>query len=458
MPRSILVVPAAMAVALLAPAAAHAATVSLSGGVLTYTAAPGEENNLSLSVQAPGFCTVRPDPCFLVSEGSGVAITNSTATVCTARESASEVECDIPASAVVDLGDANDTLFDWAGPSTVDGGTGDDGLDGNAGDDTLRGGAGADTLLGEAGNDLLDGGEGDDALEGFGVNSADTGNDTSGRDVYLGGGGTDLVDYTRRTDALSIDLDGVGDDGAPGEADMVGADIERIYGGSGGDTLVGNAAANWLYGYGGNDILRGAAGDDILKGGDGADQLFGEDGGDALEGEAGDDRLDGGPGVDAFDGDGGFSGADTIFARDGAAETINCGTGTDRAFVDTSDMTLGFGDRSCERIDHGTVTRTAPTLSALAVRPSSRGRLTIRFRLSERATVTIRLQRQVGRRHQTVRGQLRHRGRAGLNTVRFSGRLAGRRLPAGRYRLVIAARDAAGEQGRVLRLAVRLRP
>lgn len=449
---------AAMAVALLAPAAAHAATISHSGGVLTYTAAPGEENNLSLSVQAPGFCTVRSDPCFLVSEGSGVTITSATAGVCTARESASEVECDVPASAVVDLGDGNDTVFDWAGPSTVDGGTGDDGLDGNAGNDTLRGGAGADTLLGEAGDDLLEGGDGDDALEGFGVNSSDTENDTSGRDVYLGGGGTDLVDYTSRTDALSIDLDGVGDDGAPGEADTVGADIERIYGGSGDDTLTGNAAVNWLYGYGGDDILRGGAGDDILKGGNGADGLFGEDGGDGLEGEDGGDRLDGGLGVDAFDGDGGFSGADTILARDGTAETINCGAGTDSAIVDPSDMTLGFGDRSCERVDRGTVARTAPVLSALAARAASRGRLTIRFRLSERATVTIRLQRRVGRRHRTVPGQLRHRGRAGLNTVRFSGRLGGRRVPAGRYRLIVTARDAAGDQARVRRLTVRLRP
>jgi hypothetical protein len=40
--------------------------------------------------------------------------------------------------------------------------------------------------------------------------------------------------------------------------------------------------------------------------------------------------------------------------------------------------------------------------------------------------------------------------------VRISGRLAGRRLRAGRYRVVLTARDAAGNQT-VKRLTVRLR-
>jgi hypothetical protein len=427
-------------------------------------------------VPATGFCTVRADPCFLVSEGSGVPITSFPAADCTATESASAVECRVPASTVVNLGDGDDTLFDWPGPSTVDGGTGDDGLDGNGGNDILRGGVGADALLGEGGDDRLEGGDGDDALEGFGVSSSDTGNDTSGRDVYVGGAGTDLVDYTSRADALTIDLDGAPDDGGAGEGDTVGADVERIYGGSGDDTLTGSPAANWLYGNGGADTLRAGAGDDVLKGGAGADRLFGEDGSDSMEGEDGDDVLDGGRGVDAFDGDGGFSGADTILARDGEAETINCGPGSDSAVVDATDTTLGFGDRSCERIDRGPAgsgsgtgpggsgggagtqaDRTAPVLARLTARATSRGRLTIRFRLSERATVTLRLQRRVGRRYRTTRGQLRRAGRAGVNTVRFSGRLGGRRLRPGAYRLVVTARDAAGNQAPAKRLVVRLR-
>jgi hypothetical protein len=71
---------------------------------------------------------------------------------------------------------------------------------------------------------------------------------------------------------------------------------------------------------------------------------------------------------------------------------------------------------------------------AAAKRASRRG--TIRYRLSRAAVVRIRIQRRGARGpHLTLR---RH-GDDGGNAVRFSARLAGRRLTPGRYRVSIVA-------------------
>ena len=486
MHRPRLIVLAATAGALLVPSAAQAATLSGSGSALTYTAASGEANNLTTRVLEAGWCASRAGECLLVQESFGVAIAPIPAS-CEYADTFDEsvVECDVPASMTVNLGDGDDELADWSGPTTADGGAGDDGLDGNAGDDVLRGGADDDALYGEIGDDRLEGGEGDDAFEGFGVEGDDTENDTSGRDAYLGGGGTDLVDYTSRSDALTLDTDGAADDGGAGEGDTIGADVERLYAGDGDDTLTGGPAANWLYGHGGSDRLAGATGDDVLRGGVGPDDLAGEDGADQLMGDDGGDRLDGGRGVDAFDGDGGFSGADTILARDGEAETINCGAGADTATVDAADQTLfnGVGDSGCERVDRpaaatpgaattggggaggtgggaagagtGQADRTVPLVSALTA-SSARRRLVLRFRVSEPGTATVRLQRRKGRRWRFLPGSARRSVKAGGNTLRVT-RLRGRRLRPGRYRVVLRVRDAAGNQAPLRRLTVRVR-
>ena len=55
---------------------------------------------------------------------------------------------------------------------------------------------------------------------------------------------------------MTASIDGSANDGASGEGDDIGADVERIRGGSGADTLSGDANANTLYGAGGNDTWR----------------------------------------------------------------------------------------------------------------------------------------------------------------------------------------------------------
>lgn len=71
----------------------------------------------------------------------------------------------------------------------------------------------------------------------------------------------------------------------------------------------------------------------------------------------------------------------------------------------------------------------------------------IRFRLSKRATVHLRIERKVRGRYRPG-WVLRHRGRKGANVRAFSGRVGGRALPPGRYRLVATAIYAGGLRSR----------
>jgi hypothetical protein len=103
----------------------------------------------------------------------------------------------------------------------------------------------------------------------------------------------------------------------------------------------------------------------------------------------------------------------------------------------------------------------------------------VSFLLDEPAVVTFTVQRRtpgrrVGRRcvrptranrrrprcirYVAVRGSFRRIGRVGLNRFRFTGRLRGRRLPPGRYRLVAAPRDLAGNRSPTARRAFRVIP
>jgi Calx-beta domain len=99
-----------------------------------------------------------------------------------------------------------------------------------------------------------------------------------------------------------------------------------------------------------------------------------------------------------------------------------------------------------------------PRLSRLSVRPFAfRVAATVRWVQSERARVTIRLQRRVGRRWRTRRGAVVRSGRAGANRLRLVRRWKGRRLPAGRYRLVFVAVDRQGARSAVRRVVFRIR-
>ena len=105
--------------------------------------------------------------------------------------------------------------------------------------------------------------------------------------------------------------------------------------------------------------------------------------------------------------------------------------------------------------------------SGASVRAARARGTVVTYRLSEAAGVTFRVQRVSGgrrvsgrcvatkranrtkphcKRYRTLRGRFRHTGETGLNKFRFSGRLAGRTLKTGRYRLVAKAKDAAANK------------
>lgn len=145
----------------------------------------------------------------------------------------------------------------------VFGGSGNDLIRGSASDNRLQGGAGNDTLTGLDGNDTLLGEAGDDVLLADG-----------GADVLSGGDGGDFADYSMRSADLFISLDDNANDGAAGEGDSVGSDIENVAGGSGNDVITGsyaNTVANTFWGNDGNDTIDGGWGNDTLWGGSGFD-------------------------------------------------------------------------------------------------------------------------------------------------------------------------------------------
>jgi Ca2+-binding RTX toxin-like protein len=99
------------------------------------------------------------------------------------------------------------------------------------------------------------------------------------------------------------------------------------------NSLVGTPGDDLIYGLGAADTILGRGGDDYVFGGAGADRIDGGLGNDRLRGGVGADRIDGGPGEDI------------LFARDGEADVLDCGSGADTAYVDERDRA-----RSCEAV------------------------------------------------------------------------------------------------------------
>lgn len=212
---------------------------------------------------------------------------------------------------------ANNTISSGGGDDTVHGGAGNDQIDLGPGDDVGSGEAGADELLGDEGADTLDGGDANDTLTG-GPGSdrltGDGGNDLlrpdTGSDTISGGAGTDTVDYDDQpfpglTGGITASLDGVANDGLPGESQNVMKDIENIDGSDGSDVITGDAARNVLNGEGGDD---------------------------------------------------------TIISRDRAADLVQCGTGLDRVTADGFD-TIDQTASKCETVGLGSLKGFGPAVS-----------------------------------------------------------------------------------------------
>lgn len=395
--------------AVFAAGSASAATISYSGGsagTVVYAAGPGETLDThvgfharcaesggtfydcvsfygdAVSAMPLGPCTSEPSGevwCVLDLDHSGVEVIGGAG-----NDSISVFEADLegfPAAAgyaiAVEGGAGNDRLDGGSGPETIHGGPGADLIAGRGGGDVLYGDDGNDTVYGDGmtngneglggGDDQIYGGAGDDVLTGDTHES----NAAVGHDLLDGGPGTDTVkDDWYRFDGSgndedpppSVTFDGIANDGRPGEDDNV-VEVERIESGSPAGavpaTFVGDEGPNTFMLLFTNGVVDGRGGNDTIAGSDYADTLEGGPGDDQLSGGFGDDVITGGPGRDDISGDRTAaceygpiygtctigSGNDTIYAQDGEADKVDCGPGTDTAYVDAIDSVA-----NCENV------------------------------------------------------------------------------------------------------------
>ena len=187
-------------------------------------------------------------------------------------------------------GDGNDSFRSGIGPyGTFEGGNGNDSFM-------------VQTYSGQSSPVALNGGPGDDRL----------GSPQGSNTTLTGGPGNDTAVGSSTGSDLS--LDGQANDGIQNQAvSMIASDVENVDGGTGNDNISGDGGANELNGKGGNDHIEG---------GEGADKLIGD------------------------------AGNDTIDARDGGADTVSCGFGSDTVDADAAD-TVALDCETVRRVPAG---------------------------------------------------------------------------------------------------------
>lgn len=324
--RTVLLVGMALSALIVTTGAATAATtVSISSSIVTVTAASGVDNDLFIAPYSSGYKITDYNDTVTAGTGCTSAGTNAARCNGVAFLDISTLDGDDFVNSfysgrnqLIDAGSGNDHIESggFANYSdTVIGGDGDDEILGSEGNDTLYGGAGDDHIEGGEGNDTIDGGDesagsyipdtligdsGDDILiSGAGDSVLDGG---EGADDLVGGSNWNIATYASRSNDVTVDADGVADDGESGEGDNVRTSVDQIDGGSGNDTITASASA--LYGH-----LNGNAGDDTINGNN--QSLFA-------------DVIDGGSGEDVINGNGG---GDYINNLDGENDVTDCGAG-----------------------------------------------------------------------------------------------------------------------------------
>lgn len=140
--------------------------------------------------------------------------------------------------------------------------------------------------------------------------------------------------------------------------------------GRGGNDFIegGNGAREDIYGGDGDDMVLGKSGVDAVWGGKGNDKVDGGDGADFIFGQEGNDDIAGGPEPDTIWGDhieapnlrssgsdkiSGGLGDDIILTdstrdRDFHADSVNCGSGSDRVVLRSSDGDVA--NSNCENV------------------------------------------------------------------------------------------------------------
>jgi hypothetical protein len=345
--------------ALALPAAAGASTASVTGGTLTVTAPPGEQNDIGIEQRPDGY---------YVQDNHGPVVPSTGCVEGTVPYGHKGALCTGVTSIAVDLADGDDTLRPigpLAAPLSYSGGDGtdliiylqtsagfnlsSDGLadDGPSGKDnvapdverlfgtrfadTLTIGPGGGDLLPGNGDDTLTGGTGDDMIGAAYVEDVGIESGTfydQGKDTVTCGLGEDFV-LSDRSDVVANDCEVVA-------VDNFGAS------GNGGFLVTGSSHADAIgplpYGWG-PATVRANAGNDTIRtaevrrayGGNGNDRIIGFDqAAQVFYGDAGNDRID---------------------VRDKRASTSNrdvvsCGSGKDLVYANRNDKVA----RDCERV------------------------------------------------------------------------------------------------------------
>jgi Ca2+-binding RTX toxin-like protein len=308
-----LALPLAIAALALLPGSALASSVTSAAGTITYAAAAGETNTLTVTDTGTNYRFDDPGVTLLMPTGC-TPVDNNTADCAKAGIT----------SIVVNANDMNDTIS--VAPVTI-----------------------ATTLNGDAGDDLLTGGLGPDTFDG-GANGANG----------------DTVSYSGRSAGIQADIDAdIGDDGnsqdgTAGSRDTVKPTIENLTGGSGDDQLGGSTAANTLAGNGGGDTLNGGDGNDTLNGGLGEDEL---------NGQGDDDTLSGGFAADTFSGGDNTPSGDTV-TYSGEGRSVGVTADLDGAANDdgsSDDGSVGARDTIGSDVENLTGTDQGDTLTGSAV-------------------------------------------------------------------------------------------
>lgn len=139
----------------------------------------------------------------------------------------------------------------------------------------------------------------------------------------------------------------------------------------------------------------------------------------------------------------GFAGADAF--------SFTASDGRDASAPAIAALTVGAGSPPA------TKDTTAPVITRLSAKAkrTKRGG-TVRFTLSEKASVTITIQRKRGRRYATA-GSFKKSAAKGANRKAFGGKLAKRKLKPGRYRVRARATDAAGNRSKTRSASFRVK-
>ena len=292
------------------PVAAHAASVTVSGGTITYNAGAGEANTAVIVKQTT---TAVATVYFVGDQNPDVTVTASVAQGCVATPPALGLPkgylCTVPAvtpvtSLVENLGDGNDTgvINSDTGPAgTINGGPGDDTLVGGFENDTFNGGSGADNV------------------------------------AYVGISAASITRTAAVTAALPTGASPSTGNGRAGENDRIAADVENLTGGNGNDTLTGNGGPNTIAGAAppGTPSVdpqpAGTESRDTINGGGGDDTL--------LAGDSG--SVDGGDGNDTVVGGRSFTNVTFINGANGD-DTLVSGIGNDNLAGDAGSNTLAY--------------------------------------------------------------------------------------------------------------------